>query len=173
MNNQDIQRTADLLKSFEPGFLPYPIFEQIARLVALPIVEFVPLRVTQDGKCEVLLIARPEDDPFWPGMLHTPGTVVRATDIHKGEQDDWQAFSRIIKDELQDTEVGQPHYVGSMFHSSKRGAEQAQLYWIEVTGQPKAGTFYSLDALPDGLMESQLSFVKLAAENFQNQRANK
>lgn len=166
MNNDDIKKTADLLKRLEPGFLPYPVFEQVARLVALPIVEFVPLRM-HDGQCEVLLIARPDDDPLFPGLLHTPGTVVRATDVHKGKQDDWQAFSRILKDELLGSEVGPPHYVGSIFHESKRGAEQAQLYWIEIAGEPTVGTFYSLDALPESLMESQLSFINLAAKSFQ------
>lgn len=171
MNEADIQKTAELLSSFEPGFLPYPIFEQIARLVALPIVEFVPLHLNEAGKCEVLLIARPDDDTLWPGLLHTPGTVVRATDLNKGQQDDWQAFKRIVHDELLDSEVGTPHYVGSIFHESKRGAEQAQLYWIEITGEPKVGNFYPVDDLPEGLMESQLSFIKLAAENFQKHQS--
>ncbi len=166
MNEADIQKTADLLKQLDPGFLPYPIFEQIARLVALPIVEFIPLRV-RDGVCEVLLIARPEDDPLFPGLLHTPGTVVRATDVHKGEQDDWQAFKRILEEELIDTKVSQPCYVGSIFHESKRGAEQAQLYWVEVLGEPGVGTFYPLNTLPDNLMESQLSFIELASQSFQ------
>ncbi|MDB5170452.1 MAG: hypothetical protein JWO35_146 [Candidatus Saccharibacteria bacterium] len=170
MNEANIQKTAELLKQFEPGFLPYPIFEQIARLVALPIVEFVPLRM-HSGQCEVLLIARPEDDALWPSMLHTPGTVVRATDVHKGKQDDWQAFKRILEDELIDTEVGQPNYVGSIFHESKRGAEQAQLYWIEVIGEPRIGTFYPVNELPEGLMESQQSFIMMAAKNFQESQA--
>jgi hypothetical protein len=164
MADQDDQTVADLLKTYQPGFLPYPVFEQIARLVALPIIEFIPLRM-RDGEVEVLLIARPEDDPLWPGLLHTPGTVIRATDLHDG-QDNWPAFKRIVDDELQHTEIGNPHYVGSIFHQSKRGAEQAQLYWVEVRGEPHVGTFYPADKLPDDLIESQKTFINEAVRHF-------
>jgi hypothetical protein len=170
MSQDDTQRAANLLAKFEPGFLPYPVFEQIARLVALPIIEFIPLRM-RDREVEVLLIARPEDDPLWPGLLHTPGTVIRATDLHDG-QDNWPAFKRIVDDELQHTEIGNPHYVGSIFHQSKRGAEQAQLYWVEVRGEPRVGSFYPADKLPDELIESQKAFINEAVRHFrQNQRA--
>jgi len=165
MTNEDIQAIANQLKQLEPGFLPYPIFEQVARLVALPIVEFIPLRMGSAG-VEVLLLARPDTDPFWPGMLHTPGTVVRATDVHKGKQDDWRVFDRIYQDELKGTEASQPHYIGSMFHDSKRGAEQAQLYWIEVLGEPTVGKFYSVSELPEDLIDSQTAFIKQAAMDF-------
>jgi len=165
MTNEDIQAIADKLKQLEPGFLPYPIFEQIARLVALPIIEFIPLRTGGEG-VEVLLIERSDRDPFWPGMLHTPGTVVRATDVHKGKKDDWRVFDRIYKDELKGTEASQPHYIGSMFHDSKRGAEQALLYWIEVLGEPAVGKFYSVSELPEDLIDSQTVFIKQAAKDF-------
>jgi hypothetical protein len=165
LSDEQIQQTAELLKAFEPGFLPYPVFEQIARLVALPIVEFVPLRKTGE-KVEVLLIQRPADDPIFPSMQHTPGTVILATDANEGLQDSWAAFKRILKDELKDTQVSGPHYIGSMFHHSKRGAEQAQIYWVEVLGEPQVGTFYPVDDLPEGLIESQRKFIELAAKSF-------
>jgi hypothetical protein len=167
MTDDDIQKTAALLKQFEPGFLPYPVFEQIARLIALPIIEFVPLRKNKD-KIEVLLIAREADDPYWPSLLHTPGTVIRATDLTRDQSSNWPAFERIIKGELMDTKVGVLHYVGSIFHESKRGAEQAQLYWIEVQGDPKIGEFYAVDDLPSHLMESQYAFITEAARHFKN-----
>jgi hypothetical protein len=165
----DEQKIIDLsnaLRELEPGFLPYRLFEQIARLIALPILEFIPLRLMESG-IEVLLIGRPDDDPFWPGLLHTPGTVIRATDIAEAdEQTNWPAFKRIGEDELHDTEIGPPHYVGSLLHKSKRGAEQAQLYWVEVVGEPKVGTFYPVDALPIELMDSQVAFIIEAARHF-------
>jgi hypothetical protein len=166
MNQDDIQKTRDLLKKLEPGFLPYPIFEQLARIAALPVVEFIPLRLGQHVQVEVLLLDRGPDDPFWPNMLHTPGTIVRATDLHKGEPHDWQAFERIVQDELKNTKVRGPHYVGSMFHDSKRGVEQAQIYWIEVIGEPNVGTFYDAAALPDKLIQSQKAFIAQAVDNF-------
>ncbi|MDL2341619.1 MAG: hypothetical protein QFB87_00885 [Patescibacteria group bacterium] len=164
------QHLANLLKEYEPGFLPYPIFEQIARLVALPIVEFIPFRM-HDDQIEVLLIARPEDDVLWPGLLHTPGTVVRATDIQATKGQLWTPFQRILSEELLDTPVGPHHFVGSQLHASKRGAEQAQLYWIEVIGEPKIGTFYSLADLPADLMDSQRAFITQAAEHYKRFKA--
>lgn len=171
MTDKEIQATADLLKKLEPGFLPYPIFEEVARLVALPIIEFIPLR-HRGGKTEVLLIARADDDPLWPGLLHTPGTVIRATDLVQ-DTTNWPAFQRILHDELEDAEVGKPHYVGSIFHASKRGAEQAQLYWIEVLDKPKVGQFYPIDDLPTHLMNHQYKFIAEAARHFDRHRAAK
>ena len=165
MGDDDIIRTAELLKGLEPGFLPFPIFEQVARLVALPIVEFIPLRRHND-QTEVLLIARPDDDVLFPGLLHTPGTVVRATDIFREGGTDWVPFERILHEELFDTEVGPPHFFGSQLHASKRGAEQAQLYWVEVLAAPKIGEFYAVDQLPTGLIESQLIFINEAVKHF-------
>lgn len=165
----DDQQLADALKQYQPGFLPYPVFEQIARIVALPIVEFIPLR-TRDGVTEVLLIERSHNDPIFPGLLHTPGTVVRATDINREADKPWPPFERILHDELLDTPVGPHHYVGSQLHASKRGAEQAQLYWVEVTGEPKVGQFYALDALPDNLIESQRTFIEQAVKHYETHR---
>lgn len=147
-----------LLKKLEPGFQPFEIFLQMARLNVLPIIEFVPLRM-RDGKVEVLLL----DREAWPHGLHTPGTVIRPTDIAAGN---YQAFDRILKDELAGTEVSDPHYAGSTLHSSPRGGEQAQIFWVEVQGEPKAGAFYPADALPDDLIESQQKFIKLAVGDF-------
>lgn len=166
MDEQQIEQTAELLKKLRPGFLPYPIFEQVARLVALPILEFIPLR-KHKGETEVLLLQRPADDPYWPNAWHTPGTVIRATDLHTGERDNWQAFERIHKDELQGTGVGPPHYVGSILHQSKRGVEQAQLYWVEVAGEPKTGQFYPVSSLPAELIDSQTAFITEAVRHFE------
>jgi hypothetical protein len=152
-----------LLKELEPGFLPYDIFVEIARLVVLPIIEFVPLRMNKEGDVEVLLLSRGKDDPLWPDMLHTPGTVIRPTD-REGEM--YLAFERITKDELNATLVSRPYYVGSVFHGSKRGMEQSQVFWVEVLEEPKIGKFYSANKLPVQLIDSQQRFIEQAVKNF-------
>lgn len=167
LSDADIETAASILRRLEPGFMPYPIFEQVARFAAMPVIEFIPLRRT-DSDIEVLLIERAADDPLWPHLLHTPGTIIRATDVRSDETDDnWEAFERITHDELKDTKVSAPHYIGSIFHKSKRGAEQAQLYWVEVQADPRVGQFYSVDNLPEGLIDSQLKFIREAARHFQ------
>lgn len=164
MNSTDQKMLVRLLKQLEPGFLPYEIFEQVARLAALSIIEFVPLRTGKDGKVEVLLLERAPDDPIWPGMVHSPGTVIRPGDT---EGTMYKAFERIVKDELNGTAISNPYYVGSLLHKSRRGTEHAQIYWVEVLGEPRVGTFYPVDELPDNLVESQPKFIKLAAKSYQ------
>lgn len=166
MDENEISQTTDLLKKLEPGFQPYPIFEQIARLIALPVVELIPLRL-HDGAVQVLLIQRAPDDPYWPNLWHTPGTIVRATDLPNGQGTNWPAFERLFHDELKGTKVGDPQFVGSLLHKSKRGVEQAQIYWVEVKDEPPVGTFYPIDSLPLSVIESQKAFIQEAARNFQ------
>jgi hypothetical protein len=170
MDDAQIKQVAGLLGKLETGFLPYLIFEQVARLVALPILEFIPLR-RAEGETEVLLLKRPAEDPLWPGALHTPGTVIRATDLHTGEQENWSAFERILHDELKGTALGKPQYVGSMLHKSKRGVEQAQLYWVEVIGEPQVGTFFPVRRLPERLIDSQYKFIAEAVRHFERETA--
>lgn len=157
LTDTEKQTLVELLQKLRPGFLPFEVFLEVARLVVLPIIEFVPLRINE-GRVEVLLLER----EVWPFGLHTPGTVIRATD---STERNYQAFDRIME-ELGGTEVALPHYVGSNLHSSKRGVEQAQIFWIEVLGKPKAGQFYPADNLPDDLMQSQKNFITLAIKDY-------
>jgi hypothetical protein len=71
MSEDEILRVAEVLKTLPAGRLPYPIFEQIARIVALPIIEFIPLRLNEAGLIEVLLLKRPDSDPLFAGMIDT------------------------------------------------------------------------------------------------------
>jgi len=169
LSSEEEKQLVSLLKRLEPGFLAYDIFVQIARLVTLPILEFVPLREV-NGKVEVLLLHRGEDDPVWPGMEHTPGTVVRATDT---EKDIYLAFERILNDELQSTAVSNPHFVGSVLHKSRRGTEHAQVYWVEVVDEPKVGKFYPANDLPKNIVESQPRFIRAAVKSFLNAKTTR
>lgn len=157
----------NLLKELEPGYLPYDIFVEFARLNTLSIIEFVPLRINDTGEVEVLLLSRGHEDKIWPNQLHTPGTVIRPTDT-EGEM--YVAFERIFKDELLGTKLSPPHYVGSLLHKSRRGTEHAQIYWVEILEPPRTGEFYPINKLPASLIESQEKFINLASKNFQSSR---
>lgn len=153
----------NLLRRLKPGFLPYDVFVELARLVVFSIIEYVPLRINEKGEVEVLLLPRAEDDPIWPGEFHTPGTVIRPTD-NEGQM--YLAFDRILNDELKNTKVSKPYFVGNILHKSKRGTEQAQVYWVEVIGRPEVGEFYPVSNLPKRLIESQRKFIIQAAASF-------
>lgn len=163
MNDRDIESIVKLLSCLEPGYLPYEIFEQVARIVALPIIEFIPLRYI-NNHIEVLLLRRPDNDRFWPGEWHTPGTIIRATDVGKSGEI-WPPFNRIINEELDESIVSEPHFVGSIFHKSRRGAEHAQLFWVEII-TANTGEFFPLSKLPHNFLMSQRSFVEQAAANY-------
>lgn len=163
LSANEIKQLTSLLAKLEPGFLPLDIFYEIARLVALSIVEFVPLRLNDQGQAEVLLIPRDADDKFWPNEFHIPGVVVRPTDIQNGH---YTPFNRILADELKGVIISEPHFVKNMLRTSRRGTEQAQIYWVEVYDQPVVGEFYKVEELPDNIIEIQPEFIRVAAQDF-------
>lgn len=165
LSEQEIDRLVGLLSRLEPGFLPLSVFHAVARLVALPIVEVVPLRVKSAGGVEILLLRRPADDPVWPNQLHVPGTVVRASD-EPGFFDD--ALARVLAQELDGTSTSSPVFVKSMLHMQARGMEAAQIFWVLVEGEPTEGTFYDADDLPEALVATQLDFIPVAVAHFKH-----
>lgn len=169
LSEQEVAQAAKLLSKLEPGFLPFDIFHEVARLVALPIIEVVPLRRAAQGGIEVLLLAREADDPAWPGMLHVPGTVVRASDT-MGSFDD--ALKRILVDELAGISSSPPVFVKNIVHKQARGVEVSQIFWVEVTAEPAVGRFYNAEALPKTLVETQRGFIVDAIEDFRNAKSS-
>ncbi len=166
-SDEEIATVATTLSKLQPGFLPLPIFLEVARLVTLPIVEIVPLRIS-GGKLQVLLIARDKDDPYYPDALHTPGTVIRATDEDGSYA---SAFTRILSDELGGVEIaGEPRYVESILHTEKRGQSSAVVFYVEVIGEPQEGTFYDVAQLPETIVDSQIDFIQAAAQKFSETR---
>jgi len=144
MNQQEIDRTVELLKKLEPGVLPTEIFYQFARLYVTPIIELVPLRKDVNSDIKILTLKRPEDDPSWPGQFHTPGTVLRATDKSIDE-----ALDRILRDELENLElVDKPIFVNFDFHKVARGTEIALVFSAEYTERPNFGEEIDANNLP-------------------------
>ncbi len=162
-NQEDIERAVEILSKLEPGKLPIGIFIEVARWTVTPIIEVVPVRFGQNNKVQVLLTEREASDPIWGGMLHTPGTVVRASDIESNNND---AFKRILDGELNGVLVSVPVFVENIFHKVKRGTEQAQVYYVEVLADPTIGRFYDADNLPENVVDSQLDFINHAVTSF-------
>ena len=170
MNKDEQAELVLLLKKLQPGFQPYEVFEQLARLTVLSIIEFVPLRMSETGEIEVLLLERGDDAPIWPGEVHTPGTVIRPGD---NAQNTYLAFDRILNDELQGTTFSNPHFVGSILHESKRGPEHAQVYWVEPKEQTRVGKWHNVDSLPDNLIKSQEKFIRASVDNYKKAKKTK
>ena len=166
LSQPEQDKLVSLLKKLQPGFQPLAVFMELARLNVLSIIEWVPLRKNGDA-IEVLLLPRAQNDSLWPGRLHVPGTVIRPAEDQSYEH----AFTRILNDELLVTEVSMPHFVSNVLHQSKRGTENAQVFWVEVTGQPRIGSFYDVDDLPNSVIESQIGFIDQAAKHFKEFRS--
>jgi hypothetical protein len=160
LSDDEIKTLASLLAKLDPGFLPPPIFYQVARLTVTPIIEIIPLHYELGGKIDVLLLQRDQNDPIWPGKWHVPRTVVRASD------DAASPFVRILSDELANTPSSQPVFVKNVFRNSGRGVEASQIYCVEITGKPTIGELYDIKQLPGTMLESQSVLIPAAVETF-------
>ena len=149
------------MEQLDAGFLPYDIFIQVARLCVLSIVELVIFKMV-DGHVNVLLLERDSSDPVWPGMLHSPGTVVRPTD----EDMPNSQLSRVVKDELGGIEISKPNFLMDGFHETERGKENAAFYWAELLGAAKNGQLYPVNRLPDNVIKYQRPYIAAAAKAF-------
>ncbi len=168
LSDTEIQQVVASLAKCQRGQLPLPIFIAIAQLTVSPILEMVPVRMTSDSIVQVLLVQREATDPIWPNALHVPGTVIRSSD-QEGSFDD--ALNRILKGELAGTTTtDQPQFVELIFHEVKRGRELSQIYYVELAGEPKTGTFYNANELPSSVPESQLTFIGNAVTAYKTKK---
>ena len=161
VNKTEPTQLAALLQEYEPGFLPEPLFVAIARLVVLTAVEFIPLRKSQDGGVEVLLFKRPDTDPIWPNMLHTPGTMLRSTDDSFKD-----GFDRLFNDELKIPYPSEPVFVGTDLVHHKRGTIVTLEYIVAIDQKTVGGEFYNVNDLPGSFIPEQIEMIKRAAARF-------
>jgi hypothetical protein len=164
-SSEEIKQAAEVLSRLQPGTLPKELFYEFTRLWVTSIIEVVPCRRNSQDQTEVLLLQRPDDDPNWPGMYHTPGTVVRPTDVQDGIE---TALNRIFSDELNLAQPVPTQLVDIEFHQVSRGPEMAQVYTSDLTGLDiDHGTWCPADQLPDTIVDTQRDFIHTAVSSFQ------
>lgn len=149
-----------LLNRSTPGDLPPDVFEAVGRIAVYPAIEFIPLRKV-DGRIEVLLFQRPVDDIVWPSMWHTPGTILRPTDVRYED-----AFARLINDELAGTEINPPIFMGAELSSNARGRCLLLEHLVVIKGEPRAGRFFPVDGLPASFIGDQRASLDRAIDKF-------
>ncbi len=81
----------------------------LARIVTFVPIETVVLR-RKDDRIQVLLTRRPSDDEYYPGMIHIPGTILRASDRRIED-----AFARVQEGEIKKKFSRKPEFVGFLF----------------------------------------------------------
>jgi len=160
MTSDEVDTLVTLLDKCEVGRLQPDVFVAIDRLTVSPGVEFIPLRRVE-GQIQVLLIPRNDDDKIWPGMLHTPGSILRPTD--KSLED---VFERLFRGELGLSQTVKPKFIDYHFGHGKRGAGLGIEYIVELSDQPRVGEYYSVDALPDNFIPDQKEMLNRAIEAY-------
>lgn len=166
VSDEELSQVVKTLAKFEPGYLPFPLFMAIARLVVFAIIEVVPVRRTSDGTIEVLLTQREPDDELWPSMWHNPGVVVLASDTPGSFKD---PFDRILHKELGVTDATlTPVFVDISFHPTKRGTDAAMVHYVELPDDfvPQEGAFFAIDNLPENTIDTNEPLIKRAAAVF-------
>lgn len=150
------------LSTIKSGFLPEPLFNQIARLGVLVFIELIALR-ENNGQIEVLLTKRSDQDTFWPNQYHHPGTVLRPNDIDHSLA---SAFDRLYKDEFKCAPPQDgPFFAGLYFKQQLRGKGFGLINWIELS-DCSVGEYLPVNDLPKNLVKGQNDYIQKCAVEF-------
>lgn len=153
-SDDEIKQAAQTLSKLPRGYLPFPLFIQVTRLMTTPTLELAPIRMRGEEP-EIYLTQRPADDPYWPSGWHIPGTVIRSTD----EEGDFRTgFDRVKSDELGPafTYKDEPVYVTTKFWDVLRGRELDAVHYVLVEVDDRAkldGKFFTQSELPATTLE--------------------
>ncbi|MBI2624090.1 hypothetical protein HYW67_01175 [Candidatus Parcubacteria bacterium] len=153
-------------------------YEALAACVVNLAVETVIYRSgPAHGELQVLLMRRPtkEESPSeaFPGLLHSPGTVIRTPDaIPLGDdvaariahEDLEAAFKRLETKELAPAKfIGWPQFVRvRVIPEPTRGVFCCLVHLARIEGTPAKGTFYPADPLPDDIVPSHRIIIPTA-----------
>lgn len=148
----------DLAKALDqlvPGYLPADVFYAVSRLSVLTAAEVVPLRKRGDGGYEVLLTRRPDDDPYFAGLLHIPGQIYRPGDTINSRP------AAVVADELANTTtLSTPVLIpGQFIYDYGRGPVVERIHYVFVSDSSD-GDFYDVDSLPSDLLAGHDELIK-------------
>ena len=153
--DKPLSETLEYLKTLKPGLLPLELFYELCRLVTISSYEVVPF-CKIDGDHKVLLVRRETDDPYWPGLWHTTGTVIRPTDTLES------AKNRLFSLELDNPEVlVEPVFMGNLVGKEKRG-NSVGIYHYAVVEKTSIGECFGVDNLPSDIVTYQVQMIKKA-----------
>jgi 8-oxo-dGTP pyrophosphatase MutT (NUDIX family) len=158
---------ARCLAGLPAGRQPLELFSELGT------VELVGLRTDNNGREQVLLVQRPGDDRWWPGLWHLPGTVVLPDD-----RDLSAVVTRLLRRETRNALAlaGELQVWQSGIRHGVRGTELTAFCWGELeqlASLPSELSFIETDRFVTG--ELELSTVdghrELVAEAMRARRA--
>jgi len=168
--DEEIRQAVDVVNRLPKGFLPLEIFLAVAAKTVTPTVDLVPIRKNQKGELEVLLVQRPEDDPYWPNEWHVPGAIIRASD---NEGSDFSsAKERVLEGELHGTIriVGELKYMAVKFWDVARGRELEHVFYFETDAKDEdvvEGQFFLAGNLPESTVPHHKVMIPEIAAAFE------
>lgn len=146
------------------GNLPPRVFNEILGTVPGTALEVVPLYVDKNGDINVFLTKRNSDDPYWPNLWHSPGTMVLNKD--ESDHDDFsKPWERLKKREFMRESLSAPVPVSVKFLKTKRGMETSYIHFVLVPEDLKGGKYFSVDKLPKDLVDHHTKIIREAAND--------
>lgn len=168
----DDEKAIEILKKWDGNIISDALFTELARFSPLSVIELVVLR-EHEGNLQTLLVERPENDPVWPNMIHTPGTVLRLSDFKRARETEpldplKHAFARICNGELSQ-HVENIDFVGNLYRMGERGAENVQVYIGQLPDDAELEhdqIWYDVATLAENerFIQSQIDHVKMCEE---------
>lgn len=157
-------QVATFLRSYKGQLLPPEVFYAIAETMALPYVELVIFKASSQHQ-QVLLTKREDDDPYFPGKWHVPGTLLRSTDVTFRGDDLSLAVKRLTDEELQGLEISHLSFSGFHFHKVARGVGLSLVLVALATEEPKIGQYFYVNHLPENIIPEQAVFILKTARS--------
>lgn len=131
------------------------LFYASARWFGEACLELCVTRTTPQGKKQIYLIPRPDDDPFYPGMLHLPGVRKIPNEMEPGQLRRLQGELPFRLSNYKLT------YLASGTYKAKRGTEYADIRGVVVPYKSTDTDFYDMDRIPRNVIEHHKEIIKM------------
>ncbi len=122
------------------------------------------------GEVEVLLFQRPDNDPHYPGLWHSPGTIYAGGPV--GETDE-EALARLVEKELHPARLVRVQLVGTInswigrLPPTNRASMRGAVFLGEIEGEAPGGKWFKFWDLPKvPLVESHRWLIPLGLGPF-------
>lgn len=158
----DLDQLTTFLDRFEPGFLPKPLFEAVARITVTPTFVVVPL-FRRKGQTRALLTRREDNDTHYAGLLHPPGKIILASDLSLNA-----VFKRLIASELSHiTDISEPVFVDTFFDMICRGREVSLVHYVSICDPGEMLETVDCTNLPSDVISTDVLRIARAAAAFE------
>lgn len=142
--------------------LPEPIFDGVLAVIPGTSMEVVPIYKDDKGELHVFLTKRSENDRFWPGEYHCPGSMVLNSDVVLGGTD--HVWKRLKAKEFERQDLGSPVFASPALLETKRGQEVALIYYVDIPEDLKNGRYFLVNNLPENLIDHHKLIIGTAVD---------